>query len=150
MNVRPVEPKDRVEWLRMRCLLWSDSQEGHEREISTFFHERNPNLATFVIERGNNQLGGFLEARVRDYAEGCVSSRIGYVEGWYVDSDLRRQGLGQQLIQAAERWALSLGICEMASDCLVENEVSLMAHLAVGFEEVERIICFRKVLKSNV
>lgn len=91
-----------------------------------------------------------LEARVRDYAEGCVSSRIGYVEGWYVDSDLRRQGLGQQLIQATERWALSLGICEMASDCLVENEVSLMAHLAVGFEEVERIICFRKVLKSNV
>ena len=133
----------------MRCLLWPDEEKKHSDEISMFLLKRNPNKATFVIACSLNQLGGFLEARVRDYAEGCLSSRVGYIEGWYVDSYLRHQGLGRQLIQAVEHWALSLGISEMASDCLLENEASLMAHLAVGFEEVERIICFRKMLKNN-
>jgi hypothetical protein len=34
----------------------------------------------------------------------------------------------------------------MASDAELHNDVSLVSHLALGFEEVERQVCFRKSL----
>ena len=38
---------------------------------------------------------------------------------------------------------------ELASDCELDNEESLRFHLALGFEEANRIICFRKSLKDR-
>ena len=146
MTIRRVLPDDHSEWLRMRRSLWPASPDEHAAEIAEFFAKPNPDLATFVIDRGKALLGGFLEARVRDYAEGCRGARVGYIEGWYVDSDLRRQGLGRQLVKAAESWARKLGLSEMASDCDIANKESLRAHLALGYQEVERIVCFRKAL----
>src|SRR5262245_24113932 len=138
MRIRRVVPSDYPEWLRN--LLWPGSPDDHECEIAEFFTKPRPDLATFVIDCGGTHLGGFLEARVRDYAEGCSGSRIGYIEGWYVEPELRRQGLGRQLVQAAEHWARELGLSEMASDCSIDNVVSFRAHSALGYEEVERII----------
>ncbi|MBX7223431.1 MAG: GNAT family N-acetyltransferase [Blastocatellia bacterium] len=149
MKIRRVVPSDFPEWLRMRDLLWPGAPEDHEREIIEFFEKPNPDLATFVIDCGGNRLGGFVETNIRDYAEGCSSGRIGYIEGWYVDDPLRRQGWGGRLLQAAEDWARELGLSEMASDCDIANEVSLLAHTALGYEEVERVICFRKSLDGT-
>lgn len=146
MHIRPVREADSVEWLRMRCLLWEDGSDEHPQEIRAFYQKQGTDLETFVYDRGDGTLGGFLETRIRDYAEGCETNRVAYVEGLYVDEDLRRQGIASQLIQATEQWARSLGIVEMASDCLIDNQVSYMTHLANDFEEVERIICFRKLL----
>ena len=149
MSIRHVVPSDYSEWLRLRNLLWPGAPDDHEREIAEFFTKPSPDLATFVIDCGGTRLGGFLEARVRNYAEGCSSSRIGYIEGWYVEPELRRQGLGAQLVRAAEHWARELGLSEMASDCEIDNAVSWRAHIALGYQEVERIICFRKALEGN-
>ncbi len=35
-------------------------------------------------------------------------------------------------------------LAEMASDCELQNTDSLKFHLAMGFEEANRIICFKK------
>lgn len=149
MSIRHVVPSDYLEWLRLRNLLWPGAPDDHEREIAEFFTKPSPDLATFVIDCGGTRLGGFLEAQVRNYAEGCSGSRIGYIEGWYVEPELRRQGLGAQLVRAAEHWARELGLSEMASDCEIDNAVSWRAHIALGYQEVERIICFRKALEGN-
>lgn len=152
MKIRQVQKSDRLEWLRMRNQLWCsppESLEEHSQEIDQYYSTNDPNLETFVIERPNGKLGGFLEVNIRSYAEGCTTSRVGYIEGWYVDSDLRRQGWGKALVLAAENWAKQKGIEEMASDCELDNSISLQAHLALGYLEVERIICFRKVLKKE-
>jgi aminoglycoside 6'-N-acetyltransferase I len=155
MNVRSVQQNDRLEWLRMRRLLWADPTEDHEGEVAAFLEKAAlsttssallDSSAVFVIDRGNGTLGGFLEATIRTYAEGCSSDRVAYIEGWYVDADLRQQGYGRRLVEAAEVWGRSLGLTEMASDCLLDNTVSYQAHRALGFEEVDRIICFRKTL----
>ena len=109
------------------------------------FRERS-DAEVFVIDRGDGTLAGFVEAGSRPYAEGCNTSPVGYVEAWYVDDDLRRQGYGRALLQAAEDWARSQGSREMASDALLDNETSHRAHEASGYTEVERIVTFRKSL----
>ena len=49
-------------------------------------------------------------------------------------------------LAACEAWAKRMGCREFASDCLLENEDSLRFHSAVGFRQVNRIICFAKKL----
>jgi hypothetical protein len=71
---------------------------------------------------------------------------VGYVEGWYVDADVRHQGIGRRLMAAAEQWAVAQGCKEMASDTQIENEVSRTAHQALGFEESSRAVHLRKRL----
>jgi aminoglycoside 6'-N-acetyltransferase I len=92
-------------------------------------------------------LAGFLEAGLRSYADGCEASHpVGYVEGWYVREEWRRQGIGAELLRGAEDWAPSQGCKEMASDTRVDNLVSHRAHEALGFEVAERSVLYRKTL----
>jgi len=103
-------------------------------------------VAVLVAERTDGSLCGFVEIGSRTYAEGCESTPVAFLEGWYVDPDVRRQGIGADLVRAAETWAVENGYSEMASDTELDNDISLRAHLALGYEEVERQICFRKRL----
>ena len=47
---------------------------------------------------------------------------------------------------AVEDWARARGYTEMASDALLDNSVSHAWHSAQGFDEVERIVVYRKDL----
>lgn len=148
MQIRKVNLNDKNEWARMRHTLWPDSIEQHKKEIDRFIkHDEIDIVNVFILDRGNGKLGGFIELNVRNYAEGSESTKVPYVEGWYVDIDLRGRGYGKQLIVAAEKWALENGFDELASDAAIDNSVSIAAHNALGFEEAERIVCFIKKLK---
>lgn len=106
-----------------------------------------PSAPVFVAERPSAPgLCGFLEVGLRSYAEGCDSSPVPYLEGWYVDADARLGGVGRALVQAAEAWASTVGYTEMASDTELSNVASQQAHQALGYEEVERSVSFRKQL----
>lgn len=148
MEIRPIEAADFDEWLRLRLALWPDhTADEHRAEMMQI---ANDSLSpVFVIERGHGRLAGFLEAGLRKYADGCDTSPVGYIEGWYVDADVRQQGLGRALMQAAEQWAITHGCTEIASDCLIDNEVSYRAHLAIGYLETERLIHFKKDLRRR-
>jgi len=143
--IRQATQIDQSEWLRMRRCLWP------EVETPDLIREMERILAdamtpVFVLERPDGGLGGFLEASTRKYADGCDTSPVGYIEGWYIDEDLRGRGLGKSLVAAAEHWARSQGLREMASDTWLDNDISIKAHLAMGYEEVERLIHFAKIL----
>ncbi len=134
--------------------LSPDSPESeHIPSIDAFLagqpHESLLPSAVFVCERSDGKLAAFLELSVRDYAEDCAGLTP-YVDSWYVDPDVRQQGIGRALMTAAEDWARGRGYPEMASDALLENEISHRAHKAVGFTEVERIVVFRKPLTPRV
>ena len=62
------------------------------------------------------------------------------------NADVRRLGLGRGLLEAAEVWSRSRGYREMASDAVLDNEVSYRAHLGAGYEVVDRVVQFRKSL----
>ena len=146
-EVRRVTVADRDEWRRMRAALWPLEPSDHDDEIEAYLRAPgDAGAAAFVALRAEGGLAGFVELRLRDFAEGCTSSPVAYVEGWWVDTDSRRRGVGEALMAAAEDWARGSGIRELASDCDFDNEISLSAHLALGFSEAERVICLRKDL----
>ena len=143
--IRPLAPADREEWLRMRLALWpDDTQDALSAEMDKMFATQP--VVVFVAERPGGGLGGFVEAGTRPYAEDCETSPVGYIEGWYVDPDLRQQGVGGRLVRAAESWARGLGLQEMASDTWIWNETSIQAHLSLGYHEAERLVTFAKKL----
>jgi aminoglycoside 6'-N-acetyltransferase I len=145
MLVRRAAPQDREHWLRMRMLLWpGDSPPAHLAEMEDMITD--PLCAVFVAETPQGRLVGFLEAAQRKYADGCDTSPVGYIEGWYVEPDVRRAGVGKLLVMAAEDWARQSGLREMASDCLIDNQISYNAHISLEYQEVERLIHFRKSL----
>ncbi len=82
----------------------------------------------------------------RDYVEGTESSPVGYLEGIFVSEGHRKKGYASQLLSECEKWAKEKGCTEFASDCELDNVNSFRFHMSLGFEEANRIICFRKVL----
>jgi len=146
MNIRAAAPSDAREWDRMRSALWPS--DGHAAEIEEYFRTGGSPLLTvvFVAERAGGGLAGFLELGLRPYAEGCESSPVPFIEGWYVDADARHSGIGRSLVRTAEEWARREGYREIASDVELENEGSLAAHRALGYDEVSRLVCLRRTL----
>lgn len=146
MNVRLIERSDWDEWARLRATLWPDCPaEEHEREMGKIL--QNPERDVVFVSVGpDGHLLAFLEVSLRPSAPGCTSSPVGYLEGWYVEPDARREGIGRALVAAAEEWARSRGCQEMASDAEVDNRLSHVAHGRLGYEEVERLVHFRKAL----
>ena len=101
--------------------------------------------SVFFIKYENDTAVGFAQCNLRtDYVEGTESSPVGYLEGIFVKEDYRNKGFARELLAACEKWAKDMGCSEFASDCELSNTGSLKFHKAMGFDEVNRIICFKK------
>lgn len=149
MKVRPLEARDRSAWAAMRADLWPDEdpdQLGHQTLMH--FSDKPLSEAVFICEDLDSAPCGFLELGLRPYAEGCTSSPVPFVEGWYVKPGARHKGAGRALMAAAEHWALLRNFTEIASDTQLNNAQSQGAHAALGYEEVERLVTFRKSLRA--
>lgn len=143
--IRKATPEDLNIVTTLALKLWP----GHDdAELKEEMGEllRQPDAAVFLCFR-EEAPGGFAQCQLRrDYVEGTSSSPVGYLEGIFVDTPFRGQGAARKLLDACESWAREQGCREFASDCELENQGSLSFHLATGFEEANRIICFTKKL----
>jgi aminoglycoside 6'-N-acetyltransferase I len=99
-----------------------------------------------VAELADAGVVGFVEVGLRDHAEGCVTSPVGYLEGIFVEPGRRLAGIGRTLAASAESWARDRGCTEMGSDRALDNESSGAFHEAIGYGETARVVCFRKAL----
>jgi aminoglycoside 6'-N-acetyltransferase I len=149
MLIRPYKESDWDEWFRMNQALFpTQSLEEDEAEMRAILAASDSEV--FVIERPDGKtLAGFVEVGTRSVVDGCLSSPVGYIEAWYVDPDIRRTGYGRALLDRAEKWAIAQGYSEMGSDALIDNDVSHAAHRKCGYIEVDRVITYRKTLKTN-
>lgn len=144
-TIRRATPADKSEWLRMRQELWPyELRENLEGDLDDLLADSDAGI--FVASNADGKLVAFIEAGLRDYGEGCETSPVGYIEAWYVDPHVRGQKLGTELVLAAEGWAREKGMTEMASDTWLDNEVSIAAHLKMGYQETERLVHFMKKL----
>jgi aminoglycoside 6'-N-acetyltransferase I len=146
MDIRHIRDSDKASWVRLRYLLWPDAEPSHEEEADRFFLGAAKEPEAVLVAEVNGEIVGFLETSIRPYAEGCTTDSVGFVEGWYVEPEVRGRGIGRALMRAAEDWARGKGCIEFGSDCDLDNGVSAAIHKALGFEEVARIRCFRKSL----
>ena len=148
IRVRPATPENAAAWLRMRGTLWPHHESGsHAGEVEQYFAGNlHTPLEVLLAFDENGAAVGFAELSIRSYAEECETDRVAYLKGWYVAPECRRRSIGRALIAAAEEWGIRQGSTEFGSDALLENELSAVAHRALGFEETVRLRCFKKVL----
>ncbi len=125
--------------------MWADND---PKDLEAEFRKlaKNDEAACFIKYADDKPIA-FAECRLRrDYVEGTKSSPVGYLEGIFVSEGYRKKGYAAELLSECEKWAKAKGCSEFAGDCELDNTDSLRFHLAVGFEEANRIICFRKEL----
>lgn len=125
--------------------MWEDSDPD---ELTEEFREsiQNEDSACFLKYIEGKPVA-FAQCKLRhDYVEGTDSSPVGYLEGIFVTEGHRRKGCAAELLAECERWAKEKGCSEFASDCELDNIDSQRFHTAMGFQETNRIICFKKEL----
>lgn len=143
-TIRKVTPEDKQTWFLMRKALWPEASDA---ELSAEQDAMLANEKVIVfLAFADGEPAGMVEAGLRDYGEGCDTSPVGYLEGWFVCQPFRGKGVAGLLAAAAEDWAREKGCAEMASDTWLENETSIRAHARLGYHEVERLVHFVKRL----
>ena len=143
--IRKAEPCDAKTVAALALRLWP---EHAVEELEAEFGEllKDTSCTIFLAEQDGEAIG-FAQCQLRhDYVEGTDSSPVGYLEGVYVAEPYRNQRIASALLKACEDWAREMGCTEFASDCELKNTDNLRFHLAAGFTEANRIICFVKEL----
>lgn len=145
MKILEATQKDSHVLAKMATEIWENQNED---ELEEEFKEiLQSDEETCFIAFVKDLPVGFANVSLRfDYVEGTESSPVGYLEGIFVDENFRNRGIARSLVKSCEDWAKEKGAKEFASDCLLDNTQSLKFHLAIGFEEANRIICFKKDL----
>jgi aminoglycoside 6'-N-acetyltransferase I len=138
---------DQAGWLELRLALWPDAtDEEHRSYMANLLAQPDRYLQLMMYDERQQPLG-FIEGSIRtDYVNGTESSPVGFIEGVYVVPAGRRKGVARQLYAAIADWAKARGCRELASDALIDNEVSQRAHRSLGFRETERVVYFKKDL----
>lgn len=145
INVRPLQRADVPAWVRMRSTLWPDCPaEESDAEIAAYW--RGSDLKLILIAMAADTAVGFAEISERNIVDGCDGGPAAYLEGWFVEPDFRRQGVGQSLIEAAMEWARARGYRYLGSDVELDNQISQSAHEALGFEETGRVVTYKRMV----
>ena len=145
LTVLPVSNLHRPDWLRMRRALYPDTlMETHEKEMDTILSQPESQQCFMALK--DEKSIGFIEVSIRDWAEGCETNDVGYLESMFVDEFFRRLGVGEALCLMAETWARQKGVHEMGSDVDIDNETAFSWHRDMNYEESGRSIHMSKKL----
>jgi aminoglycoside 6'-N-acetyltransferase I len=145
MQLRAPQGSSDGGWLALRSALWPDLSEAEQLTGMADALARGHYVRLAVTAGGS--AAGFVEASKRvDYVNGTSSSPVAFLEGLYVVPASRRQGVARALVESVVQWALAQGCSELASDSLLDNSAAHAAHRALGFEETERVVYFRRGL----
>ncbi|MFK0205252.1 aminoglycoside 6'-N-acetyltransferase [Agrobacterium sp. NPDC090283] len=137
----------RDDWCLLRHRLWPDTSPAeHMAELQ----DVSETGAGLIVHDPAGVAIGFAEVSLRrDYVNGCDTSPVAFLEGIYVEEAFRRQGVASALVAEVTRWAIGQGVSELASDADIKNIDSHRMHAALGFEETERVVYFRRRLSAG-
>ncbi|MGD1855010.1 MAG: aminoglycoside 6'-N-acetyltransferase [Leptolyngbyaceae cyanobacterium] len=148
-TISAVGPADFEDWVELALELWPPEDDSDREDMrNTLIESLNTEHQTgWVVRHTSGDAIAFMNLSLRrDYVPGATQSPVAFVEGIYVRAPYRHQKVGTALMQWAEQWARQQGCVELASDALIENQDSYQFHTNVGFEEIERVVCFIKPL----
>ena len=150
VTIEPCRSVETAGWLALRLALWPHhGQDEHATEMASFLAEPS-RFAQYMAYKDSRLPVAFVEIALRhDYVNGTSTSPVAFLEGIYVVPSSRRQGIARSLVNVAESWARGQGCSEFASDASIDNVASHKMHRALGFEESERVVYFRKSLSPR-
>ena len=142
--IREIHKSDRDMWLGMyRQLFPNNSDDALIAEMERIFKSGKRSAYVALID---DMSVGFAEYALRDYANGCHSQPVPFLEGIWIDTDYRGQGIAKSLVSYLEQKARMAGFREFGSDVELSNYPSQLMHERLGFEQTEKVIFYRKVL----
>ena len=142
--IREIHKSDRDMWLDMYRQLFPDnSDEALIAEMDRIFKSGKRSAYVALID---DVPAGFAEYALRDYANGCHSQPVPFLEGIWIDADYRGQGIAKALVSYLEQKARMSGFKEFGSDVELSNYPSQLMHERLGFEQTEKVIFYRKAL----
>lgn len=147
LTIYKAKKEDALTVAKLAIQMWEDNVlEELAAELAELM--KSPEAVVFLGAVDGKAIG-FAQCQLRhDYVEGTETSPVGYLEGIFVETEYRKRGFAKQLLTACENWAKEQGCTEFASDCELDNTGSLKFHMSLGFEEVNRVICFKKKLEK--
>lgn len=147
IRIQSAAKDDLDHWAAIRIKLWpGHDAAGHQKEICQDFS--HPERECFLAMDGDRVIG-FAELSLRSVVDGCTGSPVAYLEGLYVEPEYQEQGVGRLLVESGEDWGMKNGCTEMGSDAEIGNRISILVHQKLGFEEVDRVVQFRKALSKT-
>lgn len=97
-----------------------------------------------VVASGNRLLG-WMHVEHRVSLEGGDRAEL---MGLVVDSTARRRGIGRELVDAAEQWALARGLDSLTVRSNVARELSHPFYESLGYERAKTQHVYRKPLRA--
>jgi len=146
-GIKRATKEDLSAWLLMRGKLWPRcSDVRHRDEVRRTL--RNPNRLAAFLSFLEGRPVGLLEMSIREEVDGCINSPAAFIEGWFVEEQERRKGIGSRLLWAAEQWAISKKCHEIGSDSEVGNVVAILSHQSCGYTQIETVVKFVKTIQN--
>lgn len=146
MKVRRAQQDDIISHVILRQELWPQHDMEELLEGAHLHAQEDEKHPVFLAFGEHGIVCGFIELSIHQDAPGCKTNEICYIEGWYVKPEYQGQGVGRLLVSAAEKWAKSKGIKEMASDTTEQYPGSPKAHKALGYKETNEPLHYMKQL----
>jgi L-amino acid N-acyltransferase YncA len=140
-------PDDKAQLMEMWLSLftWITDPDAEWASMERWFARTDAATFVAVVPTDSQTLVGYADVGERSVVDGC-DGPAAYLEAWYVKAEWRNQGIGEALVRACEGWARTAGYSEMGSDALLDNTHSHRLHRKFGFEEVDRVVAYRKTL----
>ncbi len=142
--IREINKSDSDMWLHMyRQLFPENTDDALIAEMERIF--KSGKRSAYVAQV-NDLPVGFAEYALRDYANGCHSQPVPFLEGVWIDADYRGKGIAKALVSFLEQKARMAGFKEFGSDVELSNYPSQLMHERLGFKQTEKVIFYRKIL----
>ena len=136
LQISPMQPED---WPKVRSIY----QEGIDSGEATF-EQHPPEFLTWdaehlqqgrIVARCDNKIVGW--AALSPVSGRCVYAGVAEVSV-YVESEIRGQGVGRELLSALIKISEDEGLWTLQAGVFPENNASLALHRSCGFRQVGR------------
>lgn len=142
--IRRAQIGDTAEMTRLSAQLGYPLSPGEmKRRLANLLANERHFVA--IATRGELVLG-WMHVEHRSTLEGGERAEL---MGLVVEASTRRQGLGRELVDAAERWAASRGLPSLTVRSNAARELSHPFYEALGYSREKTQHVYRKALKSE-
>jgi len=146
LNIESVNKESFEDWLNLGLELWPHYKKEELRKVFRKIFESDKEKAFICFDKSIPV--GFANVAIRlDNVPGVKKYPVGYFEGIYTKPEYRKKAIAKDLLKYSEKWLLSKGCIEIASDVELNNIASQKFHKKVGFKEINKLVFFIKKLK---